>query len=154
MGHVEIARMLLEYKAEVNFRCHHGCTPLHYAAAFGTPDVMQILLDHDADPHVLDSDGDTPLHCAAFDGQLGVALLLLKLNVDLNSRNNKGYTPLHQASEGKKGGNPDIVYLLLDHGADAHARNLDGQTASEVARGPHKQEIVQFLANHGAEAAE
>ena len=73
------------------------------------------------------------------------------LTVEVNSRNNKGSTPLHLASAGYKEGYPDLVRLLLEHGADAQARNIDGQTASEVARGPKRQEIVQLLFQHAAQ---
>jgi len=39
---------------------------------------------------------------------------------------------------------------LLDHGADAQARNLNGETASEIARGPKQEEIVQLFSQHAA----
>jgi ankyrin repeat protein len=108
---------------------------------------------------VRDGDGDTPLHCAAIGGQLEVARILLRLNVEVNSRNKEGSTPLHLASEGRPErpglpvveGNPDIVRLLLDHGADAQVRDLSGKTASEVARGRRRDEIVQLLSQHAAE---
>jgi ankyrin repeat protein len=150
-GHVEVARMLLERNADINAQDDHGSTPLSLASECGAPYVVQLLLDHNADLDMRDGDGDTLLHCAALGGRLEVALLLLKLNMEVNSRNNKGSTPLHLASKGARyteKGSPDVVRLLLDHGADAHARNLDGQTASEVARGPEQEEIVQLLADH------
>ena len=101
-----------------------------------------------------DSDGDTPLHCAAIGGKLEVAQILLKLNVEVNSRNVEGSTPLHHASRGSWSlprGTAAIVRLLLDYGADAQMRNLSGKTASEVARGAERQEIVRILSEHAAE---
>ena len=149
--HLEIARILLEHNAEVNSRNENGSTPLLLASQFGSPHLMQLLLDRNADVHVRDTDGDTPLHCAAIAGRLEEARLLLGLNVEVNSRNNEGSTPLHLASEGYWEGNPDIVQLLLGHGADTQARNFSGKTASEVARGLKQQEIVQLLSEHAAE---
>jgi ankyrin repeat protein len=55
------------------------------------------------------------------------------------------------ASLGYDGGHPDVVRLLLDHGADAQARDLAGHTASEVARGSKQQDIVQLLSQHTVE---
>ena len=149
--HLEISRILLAFNAEVNSSDDHGCTPLHHASTYGTLDAVQLLLDHNADLYVCNSDGDTPLHCAAFGGQLEVARFLLKLNVDVNSRNENGSTPLHLALAGFGEGNPDIVWLLLDHGADVQARNFSGETASDVARAQKQQEIVQLLWAHAAE---
>ena len=117
---------------------------------------MQLYIDHNADVHACDGDGDSSLHCAAVAvggrGQLEVARLLLQLNVEVNSRNNNGTTPLHLASHGlpdsESGGNPDIVRLLLDHGADVLARNSSGKIAAEIARGPKQEDIRQLLSQH------
>jgi ankyrin repeat protein len=152
-GHVEVSQMLLESNADVNSRTDYGSTPLLLASWYGATDTVQLLLDHNADLDVRDDNGDTPLHRAAIEGRLEVAGFLLKLNVEVNSRNNKGSTPLHLASAGYRAGNPDLVRLLLDHGADAQACNLSGGTASEVARGRRRQEILQLLAER-AQAAE
>jgi len=118
------------------------------ASEFGRIDVVRLLLDHNADVDARDNDGDTPLLCAAVCGQLKVVQILLDRNVEINARSNDGSTPLHIASEGPLGQferHPDIVQLLLDHGANAQLRNLNGKTASEVARGPRREEIVQLL---------
>ena len=114
---------------------------------------MQFLLGHDADTCMRNCNGDTSLHCAAFGGHLEVSRILLKHNAEVNSLNNGGSTPLHRASEGWwfGEGNPGVVRLLLDHGADLQVRNLSGKIASEVAGGPRQQKIVQLLSRHAAE---
>ena len=147
-GLLELVRTLLDRNADVNSQSDHGSTPLLLASELGHPDVVQLLLDHNANLYLPDFDGDTPLHCAAIGGQLEVAQLLLKLNVEVNSRNAKGSTPLHLASVGSWSllkGSAVVVQLLLDYGADVQARDFHGRTASEVARGPEQQEIVQLL---------
>ena len=153
-GLLEVAQILLERNADVNSQNNHGSTPLLLASEYGYPDVVQLLLDYKADLYLRDSDGDTPLHCAAIGGQLEVSRLLLKLNVEVNSRNVNGSTPLHLASMGSRltlKGSVVVVRLLLDHGADVQARDLSGQTASEVARGPEQQDIVWLLSQDVAE---
>ena len=149
-GHVEVSRILLERIADVNSRDGHASTPLLLASEYGTPSIVRLLLDHNAAMNVCDDDGDTPLHCAALGGQLEIARLLLELNVEVNARNNEGSTPLHMASAGHEKGNPDIVQLLLDHGADAQLHNLSGQKAFEVARGPEQQEISHLLSKRSS----
>ncbi|KAH9012834.1 ankyrin repeat protein [Lactarius deliciosus] len=119
--------------------------------ALGRRDAVQLLLCHNANPLVRDNEGNTPLHHAAAVGDFGSAQLLLERNVEVNAQNDKGLTPLHQAAQGWTDGYPEIVWLLLDHGADADVRNLNGKTPSEVARGPRQQDIVQMLSQHAAE---
>jgi ankyrin repeat protein len=150
-GLLEVAQILLERNADVNSQNKHGSTPLLLASELGHPDIVQLLLDHNADLYLRDADGDTPLHCAAFRGQLEVVRALLELNVEINSRNNEGSTPLHDASKGLVGGSAVVVRLLLDYGADVHAHDLSGMTASGIARGSEQEEIVRLLSQHAVE---
>ena len=50
---------LLAAGAEVNARASYGVTPLHAAAANGTPAVIAALLAAGADASVVDDDGKT-----------------------------------------------------------------------------------------------
>ena len=150
-GLLEVARKLLECGAEVDSRNDHGSTPLLLASQYGHTSVVQLLLDHNADLDARNSYGDTPLHCAAIESQLEVARLLLELNVKVNQLNDEGSTPLHRASESEKEGSAVVVQFLLDHGADAQARNLRGKTASEIAHDLNQPEIEQLLSKNAAE---
>jgi hypothetical protein len=40
---------------------------------------------------------------------------------------------------------------LLDYGADVHAHDLSGMTASGIARGSEQEEIVRLLSQHAVE---
>lgn len=62
-------------------------------------------------------------------GDSAALRLLLAMNASINFVLN-GTTPLHLAAEK---GYSNIVQLLLDHGADPHALNAEGQTPLEVA---------------------
>ena len=44
-------------------------------------------------------------------------------------------------SAGYEKGHPDVVQLLLAHGADAQAHDLSGETASDVACGPNNRKL-------------
>ena len=150
-GYLEVARTLLERNAEVDLPNYHGSTPLLLASELGHTDIVHLLLDHNADLDARDADGDSPLHCAAYNGQLEVARILLKFNVEVDSRNNMGMTPLHRALMSFEEGSTGVVRLLLDCGADVQARNLNGETASEVASGPEQQEILRLHSQHSVD---
>ncbi|KAH9055858.1 ankyrin repeat-containing domain protein [Lactarius deliciosus] len=150
--HLEVARILLEHNAEVNARTGDGHTSLMMASISGS-DAVRFLLDHNADAHVRNNKGDTALHFAARFGQLEASRILLERNAEVNPQNDEGLTPSHRASSGLgglEGGNPDIVQLLLNHGADAQLCDLSGETASDVARGPRRQEIIRLFSQHAA----
>jgi ankyrin repeat protein len=152
-GLLEVSRKILDRSAiaEANSCNYHGSTPLLLATEEGHADVVRLLLDFNADVYARDGDGDTVLHCAALGGHLEVVQILLELNLDVNPRNNNESTPLHRVSEGRREGNPDVARLLLDYGADAHARNLSGKTASELACDRGQHEIVRLLSQHASE---
>ncbi|KAH9044886.1 ankyrin repeat-containing domain protein, partial [Lactarius hengduanensis] len=86
----------------------------------GQCDAVQLLLCHNADPLIRDNEGNTPLHHSVAIGDFGSARSLLERNVEVNAQNDEGSTPLHQAAQGSswRDGCPEIVRLLLDHGAD------------------------------------
>ena len=56
---------------------------------------------------------------------------LAKAGTDVNYVNRKGYTALHYAAFR---GNVAATCLLLQHNADVHLRNIDGETAADAAR--------------------
>jgi ankyrin repeat protein len=150
-GLLKLVQRLLELNAEVNSCDRLKSTPLLLSSRYGHTDVVQFLLDHNADVYAHDNDGDTSLHEAAGRGHLEISQLLLKHGAEVNVRNNDGWTPLLWASGYRNGGNLDVVRLLLGHGADVQVRNRDGKTASELAFGLERHEIVRLLSQHAAQ---
>jgi hypothetical protein len=61
---LDVARLLLASKADVNATATNGTTPLHLAAAKGNKDMVELLLANKADVNVVDKDGWSPLHSA------------------------------------------------------------------------------------------
>ena len=62
--------------------------------------------------------------------------LLLDAGADKEKADNNGYTPLHRAAQR---GCIDVFGLLLERGADTHARTKAGKTALDLAmRGQEK----------------
>ena len=78
-------------------------------------------------------------------GDQATVLRLLAMNESVNFTEN-GTTPLHLAAEK---GYPDIVRILISHGADFRIKNAEGKTALEVALDKKKfvktQEILHTV---------
>jgi serine/threonine-protein phosphatase 6 regulatory ankyrin repeat subunit B len=107
-------------------------TPLMFAAANGRVDLVRALLDSGASVERTNEKGWTPLHVAAFHGHLEVCRLLLDWEAEVNPvTKRKRNSPLHSAA---RNGHLSVVRLLVEEGANVELRNLDGQTAKDLAR--------------------
>jgi len=100
-----------------------GNSPLHRAADRGRFDIVEYLLSRDADVNRPNSREQSPLFTAVVGQQLQICEALIRRGGRLNARDFWGWTPLHYAAYI---GNPQIVKLLLDRGADPLARNIEG----------------------------
>jgi ankyrin repeat protein len=157
-GCLKVSQILLGHNAEINARDDNGSTPLLRASKIGYLDVVQLLLDHKADAHVRDSRGNTALHLAAAGGGFGFEISrfakFFETKEEANSRINEGSSQSRQTStdgEDSGEGSPEIVRLLLAHGVDVQVCNTSGRTASEVARGPRRKQILQLLSGDAVE---
>jgi ankyrin repeat protein len=150
-GHFEVSQLLLTHGADINLRCADNYTPLHHASSRGHLRVVRWLLDHGADVSPKEKRGWTALHFSAHYRHLEVCRILLKSSADVDSQTDDGSTPLHQSLNSREEGSTVIVRLLLEYGADVRVRDRGGKTASEVAHGPEREQIVQLLSQHVSE---
>src|SRR6266702_3183980 len=156
---VRVARLLLERGVDVNAQPKHKWTPLHLASHYGKPDIVRLLLDHGANVNAESENGDNPLHKVCGNSQdksqedgAHIARLLLECGVDVNAQPKHKWTPLHFASYHWK---PDIVQLLLDHGAAANAETDNGENPlHKVSQGKYETQehgirVAQLLLERG-----
>jgi ankyrin repeat protein len=61
---VKIAKLLIEHRAEVDWKDAFNTTALMYAANSGNIDMVKLLLDHGADPNARDEQGNSVLSAA------------------------------------------------------------------------------------------
>lgn len=83
--------------------------------------VIDLCIARGFDINTADKNGNTLLHLAA-DGKVSAVKYLLSRGANTNLRNKDGLTPLHLAAgRGFHGSSPEIVKLLVQHGADDDA---------------------------------
>ena len=138
VGHVDIMRWLLDHGAGVNaLQEYQRWTPLHLAAGNLYPEAVQLLLDHNADINSRNEADNTPLCETIFkpissreEKAVDVVRLLLARGADPNPCDRNHSTLLHQASSH---GWPEVVRLLVSHGAKVDVEDEEGKTPFQVA---------------------
>jgi ankyrin repeat protein len=110
-GHEEIARYLLEHRAEVNAIATNAMkiTALHAAAATKQAKIVKLLLAHGAAVDAKQHGGWTALQATADNGDVESTVALLEAGADPSLANEAGKTALDMASAK---GHKDIVRLL------------------------------------------
>jgi len=162
MDHLDFIKLLLDRGANVNARMKDstetrtvftnpwldegGATAFLRASQSGDIVLMKLLLAHGADPNI-----DTTLHVTALQVAAGIGWvegityewspastleavkMLLDLGLNPNAQADTGRTALHGAAHK---GRPDVVQVLVDHGARLDVRdygNTDNRGSKELA---------------------
>ncbi len=162
MDHLDYIKLLLDKGANVNARMkdstetrtvftnqwldENGATAFLRASQSGDLVLMKLLLAHGADPKI-----DTALHVTALQVAAGIGWvegityewspastleavkMLLDLGLDPNVQSDTGRTALHGAAHK---GRPDVVQVLVDHGARLDVRdygNTDNRGSAKLA---------------------
>jgi len=134
---VPLIRCLVDHGATVNLVDYAGDTPLHLASrANGTAALVTCLVQAKADMNARDCELRTPLHLALLNDEpfiaSSVALSLIEEGVSVNIEDGHGQTPLHLVAESEE--IPlEMLNILLNHGAQVHARDLQGHTPISIA---------------------
>ena len=109
-------RYVVELGADLNVTQQNGLwSPLHWASANGSLEMVAYLLEHGAKADFADQQKYTALHWAAYYGHSTVATKLLESGAPVDARMSANYTPLHEAV---LGGHRDVVEILCRHSAD------------------------------------
>ncbi|XP_063133088.1 ankyrin repeat domain-containing protein 26-like isoform X8 [Rattus norvegicus] len=142
-GDVTAVQLCLERgKKGVNDRDRNDRTLLHYACAYGHPDIVTLLISWNCDLNLRDSDNSTALIKASQYKQEECATILLKHGADVNATDKNRNTALHYAVWFN---NTSMTANLLVHNADITIRNEDNFTPVIVALLKNNECVSQFL---------
>ncbi|XP_025765399.1 ankyrin-3 isoform X9 [Oreochromis niloticus] len=152
-GNINVATLLLNRGAAVDFKARNDITPLHVASKRGNSNMVRLLLERGAKIDARTKDGLTPLHCGARSGHEQVVEMLLNRGAPILSKTKNGLSPLHMATQGD---HLNCVQLLLHHDVPVDDVTNDYLTALHVAAhcGHYKvaKVIVDKKANPNAKA--
>jgi ankyrin repeat protein len=146
-GQPEVVRFLLAQRPDLSFRAFLGGTALHWAHYGGSQAAIEMLEQAGADQSARDDAFQcTPRAFGIFvPANWGFpAMVRKRLAADpaLANLMDGRTSPLHQAA---RGGNIEVVKLLLEAGADPLLRDGDGKTASELAAQGGHANVVEVL---------
>jgi cytohesin len=168
-GCVEAVKALLAKGADIHAKDTLQMTALHWAMQVTPPldnqtAIVDILLAHGADVKAKDHFGKTALGRASMQAEGANAAsiaLLIRQGANVNERDDLRITPLESAV---LAANPEMVQLLLQHGADANAVDNTGYSNPledacwqeslmkpfELSKREKLQRIIRLLVDHGA----
>lgn len=141
-NNIELINEYIRLKGNINIKDQKGYTPLIYAAYYGHETLVNILLKNNADPCAKDKRGNKALMGAIFKGNLSVAYRLMKSDCVINQKNNVNQTALMYASLFNR---KEIVKELIKKGEKPTAKDINGNSAIEVARKQFNNDMVKLL---------
>jgi ankyrin repeat protein/beta-lactamase regulating signal transducer with metallopeptidase domain len=151
-GVKDLVLLLLDHGADVNAQLAYGTMPSELAARQGHEDVVHLLIDKGADL----SNRDVLLFCACKNQQRDLAELLIRKGANVNSKAWEdppalqaiwyGYTLVTETPDIPK--LIGILKLLLDNGADPHAKDRWDWSLLHYACG--NVDLTKLLLDRGA----
>ncbi|KAL8853005.1 MAG: hypothetical protein Q9221_002153 [Calogaya cf. arnoldii] len=145
-GLVDVATSLLDDGADAN-EITQGYSALDVASQKGQLEVAKLLLDRGAKVQRPPFDRVNPLHRAAsYNYPAVVELITQHDKTSVHAKNIHGKTALHDAAER---GFPEVVQVLIKHGADLRTKNNDRETPLSYAAASGSISCVQALLEAG-----
>jgi ankyrin repeat protein len=97
LGKDEVAEILLDAGADLNYQNADGSTALHTSTVFGNTEFAKTLIDRGAQLNIQNNEGSTALHTAVFFGRIELVEALLDKGADKTLKNKMGSTALEVA---------------------------------------------------------
>ncbi len=140
----ELAKFLLENRANPYKRNRYGDNALMIAALQGLDEIAKLMLERKVE---VNQPGWNPLHYAAFENRSAIVKMLLSAGADVNALAPNRQTALMLAA---KRGQLDSVRLLIDAKADLNMVDSVEGSALEMAIKANNSAVAELLRKSGA----
>ncbi|XP_063089631.1 ankyrin repeat domain-containing protein 30A isoform X3 [Cavia porcellus] len=137
-----VQHLLLLGKSGLNDRDKKHRTALHFACAYGHPEVVTLLVERKCDIDACDNDNNTALIKAVQCDHEECATILLEHGANPDVADARGNTALHYAIYSE---NTSIAAKLLSHNANTDAKNKDGLTPLLLALKENRLEVAELF---------
>lgn len=143
-GHVDIAKMLIKFKADPQLANAYGNTPLHVSAKIGNVELCRLIISAGGVVDCVNNKGSSPLHftCHCESESTAVAQLLLDGGAFIDARDNRGMTPLLAAAANNR---IDLLDFFLDEGASMNAIDDKGQDGLAIGTFHKLPKVCEFF---------
>lgn len=146
-GHLEVAKILVEYGFDLESKKGDGSTPLYIACQENRVDVVNYLISKGADIETVFKTGFRPMYISAQKGHLEVVKILVENGAKVDAASDEGATPLYIACQNAHN---DTVKYLLAHGANIEVKFKNSFTPLYISAQKGHLEVVKTLVEHGA----
>lgn len=149
-GKASIAKMLLDYGADIEARDQWGNTPLFLAALNHQPAIFDLLIASGANQEVKTDDGLHLIHAASMDPYPALMEKLLDKGADIEAKDKYGQTPLYMAV---LGGRVKNVETLLQRGVDIKVLNCNSMSIPHIAAQNGHLDVIELLLKSARESS-
>ena len=141
---IDMMKLLIDNKANINYTDDDGFTPLNIAIETGNMETAKLLITNGADVNSLMQDGVSLIGYAIAQNNMDLLQILIENGANINNTNGDSWadTPLMTAS---RLGLDNVVRILLSRNADINAVDMNGNTALHTAALNSQLSVIKLL---------
>lgn len=141
---INIMKLLIDNKANINYTDENGFSPLNMAIESGDMELTKFLITNGANVNSLMQDGVSLIGYAIAQNNMDLLQMLIENGANVNNTNGDSWadTPLKTAS---RLGLDNVVRILLTRNVDINAVDMNGNTALHTAALNSQLSVVKLL---------
>lgn len=141
---INMMKLLIDNKANINYTDENGFNPLNMAIESGDMELTKFLITNGANVNSLMQDGVSLIGYAIAQNNMDLLQILIENGANVNYTNGDSWadTPLKTAS---RLGLDNVVRILLSRNADINAVDMNGNTALHTAALNSQLSVVKLL---------